>query len=170
MKEKDVLVDFKAQQFVIYAEKSDGSFSPVQTGSYITKNYLDDFFKLNDRLYESLLERLKNGEISPIYFYMTLEDLTISELAARAGISKYIVKKHVNPKGFQKIAVSTLSKYAYVFNIPVANLFQVINTREDRSWNMGFREETEISESVQISQVKTDNPLLVETKIVQNPR
>jgi transcriptional regulator with XRE-family HTH domain len=170
MKEKDVLVDFDAQQFVIYAEKSDGSFSPVQTGSYITKNYLDDFFNLNDRLYDSLLEKLKNGEISPIFFYMTIEDLTISELAARAGITKSGVRKHINPKGFQKATVSMLSKYAYVFNIPVANLFQVINTREDRSWNMGFREETVISESDQISQVITDNPLLVETKIVQTPR
>jgi hypothetical protein len=170
MKEKDVLVDFKAQQFVIYAEKSDGSFSPVQTGSYMSKNHIDDFFRLAGNLYNSLIEKLRTGKISPIFFYMTIEDMTIAELAARAGISKSRVKKHIDPKGFQKVSVANLRRYADVLNIPLANLFQVINTKEDKSWNMGFREETDVSVSVQISQVKTDNPLVVETKIVQNPK
>ena len=170
MKEKDVLVDFKPQQFVIYAEKSDGSISPVQTGSYITKNHIDDFFRLSGNLYNSLVEKLKSGKISPIFFYMTIEELSVAELAARVEISKSRVKKHLDPKGFQKVSVTNLRRYADVLNIPLANLFQVINTIEDKSWNMGFREETDVSESVQISQVKTDNPFVVETKIVHNPK
>jgi hypothetical protein len=167
MKEKDVLVDFDDQQFVIYVEKSDGSFSPVQTGSYVTKNFIGDFYELTSNLHNSLVEKLKKGEISPIFFYMTIEELTIAELAARAGISKSRVKKHLDPTGMRKATVSELSRYADVLNIPLANLFQVITTREDKNWNMGFHEETHSSESVQISQVKTDNPLIVETKIVQ---
>jgi transcriptional regulator with XRE-family HTH domain len=170
MKEEDVLVDFKPQQFIIYAEKSDGSFSPVQTGSYITKNFIADFYEMTVNLHNSLIEKLKNREISPIYFYMTIEELTISELASRVGMSKFSVKKHIDPKGFQKLSVSKLKRYAEVLNIPLANLFQIINTKEDKNWNMGYREDAINSESFQISQVKTDNPLLVETKIVHNTK
>jgi hypothetical protein len=167
MKEKDVLINSESQQFIVYAEKNDGSISPMQTGSYVTENFIADFYELTSNLHKSLIEKLIKGEISPIFFYMTIEELTIAELAARAGISKSRVKKHLDPKGFKKAAVSDLSRYADVFNIPLANLFQVITTKEDKNWNMGFHEETDNSESVQISQAKTDNPLIVETKIVQ---
>jgi transcriptional regulator with XRE-family HTH domain len=170
MKEEDVKVDCKTHQFVIYAEKDDGSFSPVQTGSYMTKNHIADFFTIAGNVNNSLVERLKKGEISPIYYFMVIEGLTLTELAARVGISKYYVKKHLEPKGFQKVSVSKLRRYANVLNIPLANLFQIIITREDKAWNPGYQEDAAKSESVQISQVKTDNPLIVETKIVQNTK
>ena len=170
MKEKDVLVDCQAQQYIIYAEKSDGSFSPVQTGSYMTKNHIADFHVIASNINHSLNEKLKRGEISPIYYYMTIEELTIPELAARVRISKSIVKRDVDPKGFQKVSVSKLKRYANVLNIPLANLFQIINTKEDMKWNVGYQEEAHKSETVLISQIKTDNPLIVETKIVQDPK
>ena len=170
MKEKDVFVDCKVHQVVIYAEKKDGSIGPVQTGSYMTKNHIDDFHVITDNLNNSLIEKLRNGEISPIYYYMTMEELTISELAERVGISKGEVKKHLDPKGFQKVRISKLIRYANVLNIPLANLFQLIHTNEDKNWNMGYRESTDKSESNLISQVKTNNPLIVETKIVHDPK
>jgi transcriptional regulator with XRE-family HTH domain len=168
MKEKDVFVDCQDHQVVIYAEKSDGSIGPVQTGSFMTKNYIADFHEIVDNLNNSLIEKLKNGEISPIYYYMTLEELTISELAERVGISKSGVKKHLDAKGFQKVRISELKRYANVLNIPIANLFQLIRTIEDKKWNMGYHDETGQSVPVQISQVKTKNPLIVETKIVHD--
>jgi hypothetical protein len=170
MKEKDVFVDYKPHQVVIYAEKSDGSFGPVQTGSFMTRDHIDDFHVLTDNLNNSLIEKLKNGEISPIYYYMTIEELTIPELAERVGISKSEVKKHLDPKGFQKIRISKLARYANVLNIPFANMFQLIHTIEDKNWNMGYRESAEKSETCLVSQVRTNNPLIVETKIVHNPK
>jgi transcriptional regulator with XRE-family HTH domain len=164
------LVYFKSHLFVIYAEKNDGSFSPVQTGSYMTKNHIGDFFKIADNINNALIEKLDKGEISPIYYFMVVEGLTIPELAGRVGISQYFVKKHLEPKGFRKVRVSQLHRYARVLNIPVANLFQRIVTIEDKNWNPGYQEEAAKTESVQISQVKTDNPLIVETKIVLNTK
>jgi hypothetical protein len=170
MKEKDVFVDCKDHQVVIYAEKGDGSIGPVQTGSYMTKNHISDFHVITDNLNNSLIEKLKNGEISPIYYFMTIEELTISELAERVGISKAEVKKHLNPRHFQKIRLSILVRYANVLNIPLANLFQIIHTIEDKKWNMGYRESTYNSDSNLITQLRTNNPLIVETKIVHNPK
>jgi transcriptional regulator with XRE-family HTH domain len=170
MKDKDILVDYKPQQLIIYAEKSDGSFGPVQTGSYMSKNHIDDFYNIVENHNKSLIGKLKKGEISPISYFMSVEDLTVAELAARVGISKSTLKKHLDPKGFQNISVSMLSRYAGVFNIPLANMFQIIHTREDMKWYMGYLEESDKEQAVRISQQNTDNPILVETKIVHDTK
>jgi transcriptional regulator with XRE-family HTH domain len=166
MKDKDVLVDYKPQQLIIYAEKSDGSFGPVQTGSYMSKNHIDDFYNIVENHNKILLEKLRNGEISPIHYFMSVEELTVAEMAARVGISKSAIRKHMDPKGFRNITISMLMRYAGVFNVPLANLFQIINTREDMKWYMGYLEEAGKPSTAQISQSKTGNPLIVETKIV----
>jgi len=45
MKEKDLYVDFEPQQSVYYVEKDDESYGPIVSGSYLSKNYLNDFFE-----------------------------------------------------------------------------------------------------------------------------
>lgn len=170
MKEKDIKVDFREQQIILYAEKEDGSLSPVQTGSYITKNYINDFYEMTAKVHNDMTEKLKAGEISPVFFYMIIEELNVAELASRAGLSKSKVKKHLDPKGFQKARVTDLVKYANAFNIHIANFFQIIKTREDKEWDPGFRDDPDIPESVIISQTSTNNHLVVETKIFHNTK
>jgi hypothetical protein len=170
MKEKDLIVDCPYQQVILYAEKSDGTYGPLQTGSYVSGNHISEHFKITGELIKSLLQQLKQDKISPLYYFMMIEGLTPSELAARAGISTRRVKKHLTPRGFQKISVAGLKRYAGIFNIPVANMFQIINTVEDRNWNAGFRTELNDSKSFLISQGSTGNPLVVETKIIKNPK
>ena len=53
---------------------------------------------------------------------MVLEDLTVSELAARAGIMKWKVRKHLNPGNFSKIGETAMKKYSIVFNVPVEEI------------------------------------------------
>jgi hypothetical protein len=168
MKEKDILIDYKDHQVVIYAEKSDNTIGPVQTGSYVTSHYIDEFFYLMGSLEKSLYEKLQNREISPICLYMTIEELTISELASRVKLPKHKVKRHLEFAHFPKIRVSELQRYAEVFNIPVANLFQVITTRQDIGWRMGYSAKIENAKPLTISQEKTNNPFLVITKPEQN--
>ena len=51
---------------------------------------------------------------SGISFY---EDLTISELAARMGMMKWTLRKHLRPGGFEKISEAVMKKYSMVFNV-----------------------------------------------------
>jgi len=44
MKEADAKVEYQEHQMLLYVEKSDGSYGPLQTGSYMSKNYIDDFW------------------------------------------------------------------------------------------------------------------------------
>jgi hypothetical protein len=162
MKEKDAIVDFKDHQVVLYTEKEDNSFGPVQTGSYISKNYIDDYRFKHKNLDDSLLEKLQKNEISPIFYFMTMEDLTVSDLAGRVGISAYKVKLHLTPEGFVKMKLKTLKRYAEVFNIPLANMFQIITTRQDNKWRVHHDEK---STETFIEQIKTNNPLIFITQI-----
>ncbi|MCK4748011.1 MAG: helix-turn-helix transcriptional regulator [Bacteroidales bacterium] len=168
MKEKDILTDFKDHQLILYAEKEDHSIGPVQTGSYLAGNYLDEFYHIWGNFEKELFEQLMKGEISPISRYRSLEELSVSELASRAGLSKRKVKKHLKYKHFRKAKVEDLLRYADVFNVPVANFFQIISTRQDASWNVGHNLEAAKSRPLTISQEKTSNPLLVITNPEKN--
>ncbi len=122
MKEKEGYVDCPEQQMILYVEKENGKYGPMQTGSYITKNYIDDYFMKRKNLETSLREQVERDEISPVKFFMVLEDLTLSELSARTKIPTRKVKKHMLPVHFSKISDDLLNRYAIVFNISVDQL------------------------------------------------
>jgi len=168
MKEKDILTDFEGHQIILYAEKDDDTIGPVQTGSYLAGNYLDEFYHIWGNFEKELFEQLVNKEISPIARYRSLEELSVSELAARAGLPKRRVKKHLKYKYFLKAKVEDLQRYADVFNVPVTNFFQIISTKQDGSWNLGHNVEAVKTRPLTISQEKTSNPLLVITNPEKN--
>jgi len=168
MKEKDIRTDFKDHQLILYAEKEDQTIGPVQTGSYLAGNYLDEFYQIWGKFEKKLFEQLMNQEISPVARYRELEELSVSELAARTGIPRRRVKRHLRPRHFRKARVEELLKYAEVFNIPVANFFQIIRTRQDENWNMGHNRKAAGSMPLTISQERTSNPLLVITNPEKN--
>jgi len=164
MKEKDGYVNFPEQQVILYVEKEDGQYGPMQTGSYLSGNYLDDYEIKRYHLEESLRTRVMKGEISMVKYYMILEDLTLSELAARVGLSKTKVNKHLDPVHFGKAKVETLKKYADVFNVPVSNMLQVVMLKKgDNLESYTFLEENKQTEGIE--QMKTENPYVMLVKI-----
>jgi hypothetical protein len=129
MKEKDSIIDCPQQQVILYVEKEDGKYEPVQTGSYLTKNFLDDYKLKRLHLEETLKKQVQSGAISPIYYYMVLEDLTISELSSRTGIRKGKVKKHLAADTFIAIPQKTLQLYTDVFNITIPDMLNLLVTK-----------------------------------------
>lgn len=166
MKEKDAYIDYEPQQLIMYVEKDDGSFGPIQTGSYISKNYLDDFWEKMLRLRNNLLEQLKKNEITPVYFYKLIHDFNDVELARRTGISVFKVKRHQKVNSFKSIRLSDLQKYAYAFDVPVSNLFQAIVVEDNEN-----RAETDKNtQAIIVKQTRTENPFVVITKIELNKK
>ena len=124
MKEKDGHVDYPDQQVILYVEKEDGEFGPIQTGSYLSANYMEDYQSKRSNLVKSLNDQLSKRTISIIQYYMVLEELTLSELSARAGIRKSKVKKHLKPDSFIKATIDELLRYARVFNVLPSELLR----------------------------------------------
>ncbi|HKL09697.1 MAG TPA: hypothetical protein VJ896_13055 [Bacteroidales bacterium] len=167
MKEKDAYIDYEPQQLVLYVEKEDGSYGPIQTGSYISKNYLDDFWEKMVKLRVSLLEQLKKNEITPVYYYKMIHDFNDLELSRRTGISLFKVKRHQKVNKFKSIKLSDLQRYAYAFDVPVANLLQIIAF--DEKEKLPDTEDDSSSQSM-VKQTKTDNPFVVITKFEVNQK
>ncbi|MFO7670038.1 MAG: helix-turn-helix transcriptional regulator [Bacteroidales bacterium] len=163
MKEKEIKIDFKPHQLILYAEKEDDTIGPVLSGSYMAKNHLADFHQIWGSLEKELFGQLVKREISPIMRFKELEELTTSELASRTGLSRRKVRRHLTNRHFMRANVEELQKYADVFNIPVANFFQIVATKQDGKWNMGYDAEAAKKTAFTISQEKTENPLIVIT-------
>lgn len=124
MKEKDAQVKCDEHQMVLFVEKEDGSYGAVQTGSYMVSNFVDDFWDKRKKLEQDCLQRLQRGEMSPVAYFLTLREIAPADLAARVGIATAQVKKHMQPRLFQKMRIETAARYAEVFGIALAELFQ----------------------------------------------
>jgi hypothetical protein len=168
MKEKEALDNnCKDHPLIIYTEKEDDSYGPTQSGAVSTKDFLGDFRDKWKKMENDILVKINSGQVSMIYYYMMLQELTSSELAVRVGISKSKVEKHFQPKYFEKARLTIVRKYAEVFNVPVANLFQIISAKEDKLWKAHYIENEETVNNHFISQQRTNNPLVAITKIEQ---
>lgn len=153
MKEKDLYVDFKSQQMVYYVEKADETFAPVISGSYLAKNYLDDFYEKMHKQEQALREKLKAGEISPVYYYCIIGEFGEGDLASRVGVSLRKLRKHYKMENFIHIRLSLLKKYADAFDIPVSAMFHLTITRQENT------------EKLTIQHTETPNPYFSISKI-----
>ena len=149
MKEKDAYVEDESVQLVLYVEKDDDSYGPLQTGSFMVKNYLDDYFDKMNKWERSLREQLKAGEISPVYYYMILQSYGEKDLASRVGISRRQLKQHFQMKNFEKLRLSRIKRYAEAFDIPVVSFFQLMIVDKENLSNLN------------IKKINTDNPYFI---------
>ena len=126
MKEKDARVDCDKHQIMLYVEKEDGSYGAVQTGAYMVKNHIDDFNMKRRNLEQSLWDSVAGGRISMVEYYRVLREMSPADLAARVGIRTSQVRKHMTVQGFEKLRLGVARRYAEVFGIEIADLFQKI--------------------------------------------
>jgi hypothetical protein len=155
MKETEASVDYTGHQVLLYVEKNDGEYGPLQTGSYLTKNYVEDFWEKQNHLTQNTIDRLRKGELSPVGYYMIMVNISAADLAKRIGISARKVSKHREPAEFSKIQISLLCKDAEVFGVCVANMFQILIPSANATTFL---------------QKKTPNPVIVTTEIIEEKK
>jgi hypothetical protein len=155
VKEKDIKAK-SSHQLILYIEKEDQTYGPIQTSSYMVDHYLDDFFEKKEKLKAARLEELKAGQISPLAYYKDLVEIGEGDLACRVGISRRKLRFQMTPEGFFQADVATLERYATVFGIPVAQLFQVILCDDE---NLVIQSEPTAQSSVIISRISVRNTL-----------
>lgn len=124
MKEDEAKIESHQKQ-VMYVEKTNGSYATIETGSFIYNNYIDDFMEKQQHFWQRHCDDLTSNKISAIAFYQKIQELTVSDIAGRTGISLGRVKKHLTPDGFKKATVNELQLYSELFDIPVGAFFQI---------------------------------------------
>jgi hypothetical protein len=67
-------------------------------------------------------EKVKNGEASPILFYIELHLMDLPIVAAYTGFWQWTVKRHLKPEVFKKLSDRKLRKYAEIFDVSVEDL------------------------------------------------
>ncbi len=108
---------------VCYIKDSDGHYrTELSSGWDVKKMALDNAWSEIDENTEAAKKMVSDGKKSPIYYYMVLNLMDINILSGYTGISRFKVKKHMKPRGFNKIKPSDLDKYAKAFSIKVNDL------------------------------------------------
>ena len=126
MKVKEVPQDGKRMlktTLVHYAVNDEGKFEKVQSdgwdpGYYAGLNLQEEFKELA----EQARERVKNNQSSPLEYFMYNASLDLIGLAQFTEIPMRKVKKHLTPKGFEKLDDAMLARYAHVLHTDVETI------------------------------------------------
>lgn len=108
---------------VQYAVNKDGKYEKVLSKGWEPKNIVnelawDDIQKNMD----IADEKIKTEKASPLLYFMEKSIMDVSLLANYIELPKWIVKKHLKPKGFKKLNQEQLENYAKILEISVDEL------------------------------------------------
>ena len=71
---------------------------------------------------QEILQRVRAGETSPLEYHAARNVMPLELLARYTGFSKRKVRKHLDPKNFNKLDDETLAAYADALRITVDEL------------------------------------------------
>ncbi|MFT3793721.1 hypothetical protein [Flavobacterium sp.] len=108
---------------LVYATDENGNYTTALSSGWEPKtialsNSLED---INERI-EEAKQRVKEGNASPIVYFMELNKMDMNVLAGYVGMWKWRIKKHFKPKVFVGLSDRVLQRYADAFNISLSEL------------------------------------------------
>jgi hypothetical protein len=108
---------------LIYATDEKGNYTTALSTGWEPKTIAltNSIEEINERI-AIAKSQVKNGEASPIVYFMELEKMDPVILASYVGMWKWRVKRHFKPKVFEGLSDKILQKYANAFNISIADL------------------------------------------------
>lgn len=127
MKKEDVPQDPSAllgvTRDVCYVKDKDGKYTTdLSIGWEVKKQALDNAWDdIKERVAEAAL-KVKNGEISPVFYFMELKLMDLTLLKGYTGFWKMTIKKHFKPDVFNRLNDEKLAIYAKAFDISVDEL------------------------------------------------
>lgn len=103
---------------ICYAVDENGRYTTRQSRGWEVKSTaLDVTWQDIENKVKQTKQRVTNGEISQLQFFMDLRIMDVAMVAAYTGLWKWKVKRHLKPKTFNKLPEKTLQKYAEIFDV-----------------------------------------------------
>lgn len=127
MKKEDVPQDPSAllgvTRDVCYVKDANGKYTTdLSIGWDVKKQALDNAWDdIKERVSEAALQ-VKNGEVSPVYYFMELKLMDVTLLSGYTGFWKWTIKRHFKPSIFKILSDAKLMIYAKAFEISVEEL------------------------------------------------
>jgi hypothetical protein len=108
---------------LVYATDEKGNYTTALSTGWEPKTIAlsNSIEEINNRIIAAK-EQVRNGEISPIAYYMELHKMDLAVLSSYAGLWKWRVKRHFDPKVFSGLSNKILQKYAAAFSISIEEL------------------------------------------------
>lgn len=123
MKKKDVPQDDDFSQNgkykeIAYAVGEEGNIEQVLSKGWQPKNdALKYVWKVINQQTRDIGNKVIQGKLSPIAYYMEKNIMDLKLLAQYMGLPQKKVKTHLYPKNFEKLDLKLLQQYADLFNI-----------------------------------------------------
>lgn len=110
----------------IYTLDKDGNYTTSYSLGWDTKNAVMQhaWDEINEKV-EVVRQKVINGKLSPIAFYIEKNIMDVGLVAKYAGLWKWTVKKHLKPKHFNKLSDEMLENYAKIFNLTKEELTDI---------------------------------------------
>jgi hypothetical protein len=107
----------------MYAVDDNGQYTTIPTSGWeveevVLRDVVNDFA----RLAEGAKSGVIRGNTSPIEYLMNKYFMDLPALAAGMGLAKWRVKRHFNPKVFNKLNNEMLQRYADFFDLDAVEL------------------------------------------------
>ncbi len=103
-----------------YAVDEDGKYQAVRSDGWSPQNdALEVTMDGIDEECQEILQRVRAGETSPLEYHAARNVMPLELLARYTGFSKRKLRKHLDPKNFNKLDDETLAAYADVLRITV---------------------------------------------------
>ncbi len=118
----------------IYTLDENGNYTTSYSVGWDVKNaVLKNAWGVINEKVEKARQKVINGEASPILYYMEKNIMDVSLLAKYTGFWKWTVKKHLKPKGFNKLDETALQKYADIFDLTTDELKDTERVKNDKT-------------------------------------
>lgn len=108
---------------LMYVKDKEGKYTTdLSTGWEVKKAALDNAWDdIRERIEEARLA-VKNGEKSPVYYFMELRIMDFPVLSGYTGFWAFTIRRHMKPSVFNSLSDKKLAKYAKAFEITMDEL------------------------------------------------
>ncbi len=115
-----------APKKVLYVTDRDGSYTQTNSDGWDAENViLEQAWEEIDSQLEQALKQVKDGQLSPIGYYIIKNRMDVGILAAYMGKWQWQVKRHFRPSVFASLSTTMLNRYATLFNITIDELKKI---------------------------------------------
>lgn len=117
---QDQASSLQGQRKAMYSLDAEGRYHVTgSSGWEVEEIVLDQAIEQYQQLRSDCLQRLQQGDASPLEYYMYQQRMDLVVLAQSTGLPKWRVRRHLRPGRFASLKASLQARYAAALGLSV---------------------------------------------------